>query len=366
MKLFYLLNGLLFLGIFFFLVVRLFRHYQDKNVYRIMKLFFISSVGALSISLISFLWFFDVLDYVATDFVMIFGVFLVVLSFVFFRVVFLFTNNKRLNYFLGLYIVSIVTLLLMRSEVALFLISSCLFLILIFMEFVLRGDAYRKVGYLGFLFSVVSLIFSLFLFLGMEFASVFIFVSGLALFWLFYVFVVDLKKYAILPPKYDHERGYLFVLFGHLIFVIAFVNFIFIGTIGVHEVGHYGVSQFFDCEGGRIIYENSLFHTEAVCGSEESIFYVTLGGVILPLLIAGMLFLLRGKFFREVALMVVGFNLASISRDLRAIFVSENFIVLALILGILFVVLGVFLIARSRIDNEIYEGGLDSFSPIHN
>jgi hypothetical protein len=359
MKGLFLSQGILCFGILLFILVRMFK-IKDKDSLKVMKSFLVLAISYLVISILSFLWFFEILDYYLNDFLIFFSFVIFVQNMVFFRVVYLFSRNKRMYYFLMLYLFSIPFLLLILNSFSiLFLILSYLFSLLIFIDFAIRDDIYRKVGYMGIFYSILSFVMFLFLFFNLENLFLFSFLSGILLFVFIVYFVYDLRKFAVLPFRSNRRgRSYFLRLLGHLIFVITIVNFVFIGTIGVHEFGHFSVSKIYGCEYGKIIYDGDLFHTEVLCSLDSVKIPVLLGGVLFPIFIALCLFFIGGSFLKEIALIMFGFNMVSVSKDLLDLSVSQNFVFVSIFIGVVFLVYGIFILARSKIDIEIYEGGV--------
>lgn len=356
MSFFYLLNGIIFLGFFSFIFFRYLKHYDKKDVSKIVKnvliLGFIYLLGAL----FSFLWYFNVVEYSLFDFqfVLAFGV--VLQTSILFRIIYLFSGNKKLRYFFFVYLFVLGVLFFVVKDVFYFFeIISLLVSSLLFVEIIFREDVYRKVGFFGLFYSLVSLVicfFSMFNFVSMFF---YYFFSGVLFFVFLYFLLFDLEKYPlVVGVERNEDKPHYLIVLGHIMFIIVLVNFTFIGTIAIHEFGHYGVSQFYDCEYSRIVFENSLFHTEILCSNVVDSIYVLLGGVLLPLLIAAVLFLLGGKFMKEVGLMMIGFNLVSISRDLSDLNLSLTFSILSSFIGAIFLIWGIMKLSRSRSEDVLF------------
>jgi hypothetical protein len=359
MKFLFLLNGILYLVIFLFFLLKFIKNYEKSTVKVARSFSFIGLIYFL-ISLSSILWFFDILNYVENDFLFLYAVALILQSLILFRVIYLFSQNKRLFYFLGFYLIILFSFLFsMNSFLNLSLIASSLFILLIFIEFTFLDECYKKSGYFGILYATISIIFNLILFLGKGNVYFFSLIFGIFFLVFAYLFLSDLEKFPLnCPLKFRKERSYLFTLLGHLIFIITLANFVFIGTIAIHEFGHYGASKFYDCDYQKIVYEGDFFHTEILCSSLGNNLGVVLGGILLPLVLALVLFFIGGSFMREVAFLVFGFNLISISRDLSDLGVSDNLAFISIFCGILALIYGLFLLAKSKSEESLY---LDEF-----
>ncbi len=365
MKIIFLLNGILYLGIFLFLFLKFIKNY-DKSTVKVAKSFSFIGLIYFLISLSSILWFFNVLSYSEHDFLFLYAVGLMLQSLILFRVIYLFSKNKRLFYFLGIYLVILFSLFFsLGNFLYLSLVASSLFTLLIFIEFTFLDESYRKAGYFGILYATFSIIFNLILFVGKGNVYFFSLISGIFFLIFAYLFLSDLRKFPLnTTSKIKKEKSYLFTLLGHLIFIITLTNFVFIGTVGIHEFGHYSVSKFYDCEYQQIVYDGDFFHTDILCRSLESNVGVILGGVLLPLIVALLLFLMGGKFMKEIALLIFGFNLISISRDFSDLGISDNLIFISIFCGVLILIYGLFLLAKSKSEETLYLEGFKDNSVI--
>jgi len=137
----------------------------------------------------------------------------------------------------------------------------------------------------------------------------------------------------------------------HFIFIIVITNFILVGTIGVHELGHLTTAKFANCSDAKIVYEIGGFpHTEVNCEDTTSLFKWTLGGIFAPLIISLLLLFVGGKFIRELALQVIGFNLIISYLDLIELTFSRIFSTFIFMTGIVLVIFSLGLLANSRIN----------------
>lgn len=356
MNFFYLLNGVVFLAFFIFVFFRYLRHYDKRDVSKVVKNVLILGFVYLLGSLLSFLWYFNVVDFSIFDFQFFLTLGIVFQTSILFRIIYLFSGNKKLKYLFFIYLFVLFVLIFVIKDVFYFVeIISLLVSSLLFVEIIFREDVYRKVGFFGLLYSLLSLIFcflSMFELISIVFYSFF---SGVLFFVFLYFLLLDLKKYPLIVGiERKESRPHYLIVLGHIMFIVVLVNFTFIGTIAMHEFGHYGVSQFYDCEYSRIVFEKSLFHTEILCSNLIDSIYVLLGGVFLPIFFAVILFLVGGKFVKEVGLMIVGFNLVSISRDLGDLNLSLIYSIIASFVGAIFLVWGIMKLSRSRSEDVFF------------
>jgi type III secretory pathway component EscU len=154
-------------------------------------------------------------------------------------------------------------------------------------------------------------------------------------------------------PLENKKRSYLLDFLRYFIFIIILTNFIFIGTITVHEVGHLLTSRTLGCEFGKIIYEQGFPHTEILCNdSFNSLTKVILGGILLPILIAILLYFAGGTFIRELSLLIIGFNLIISYQDILDIGISKNISIFSSIIGGVLILASIGLLAKSRTSEE--------------
>ena len=355
MNFLFLLNGLLCLTIFIFFIVKFIQHFEKEGG-KIARSFSFIGFIYFVISLVSFLWFFEVLKYAPNDFLFLYSVALIIQSLILFKVIYSLSKNKRLFYFLSFYLIGLFFLLFsINSFLKLSLIASSLFSLLLFIEFSFLGEHYRKTGYFGMFYSAISILSGILVYLKIGSVYSFNIVLSLAFLIFSFHFLKNLKKYSQdLKTQSPKEKSYFFHLLSHLIFIIAFTNFIFIGTVGVHEFGHFGTSKFFDCAYQKIVYDGEFFHTEILCSNTSSDFFVTLGGIALPFLVALFLFLVGGKFMKEVAILMACFNFIAISNDLSFLGISDNLIIVSIVLGVGLIIYGLLLLAKSRSEENLY------------
>ena len=174
--------------------------------------------------------------------------------------------------------------------------------------------------------------------------------SNIVFFFLMISFLKDLKKHPPLHREYfKYRKNSVFLAFlRYFIFILILTNFVFIASIAIHEFGHFTVAKFYNCEYNKIVYDDSFPHTETLCKDLENNSLVVLGGVLLPFFISGILFIIGGKFIRDISLLITGFNLIASNRDLLEMGFSDNLIMAAVVLGIILLIAGISMLARSR------------------
>ncbi|MBR9706443.1 hypothetical protein GOV14_05385 [Candidatus Pacearchaeota archaeon] len=229
-----------------------------------------------------------------------------------------------------------------------FLIASFLLSLLFFINLAVRFDTYRIVGYLGIFYSLTAFCFWASNLLGLGDSFILSIFSNLVFLILVYYFVKDVKAYVPARHYKDKKEHYILVLFRYFVFVAVVVNFVFLGTLGVHEFGHYTTSKFYDCSYQSIIYEGNLPKTEVLCDDLSDINIILLGGIFLPIIFVILLFFVGNKFLRELGFLILGFQLIASYRDLLDLGISENLSFGLSFIGFLCLMVGIVLIIRSR------------------
>jgi hypothetical protein len=308
----------------------------------------------------SFLWFFDFLKYRANDFEFIYSLAILVQSLLLFIIIYLFSGNKKLFYFLFFYLMVFLSFFYNAFNfLYLFLITSFLLTLLFFIGLLYKSDFYKKISYLGIIYSFVSLFLFFLLLFNIGEAYTF------SLFSNFLFFILTIQILEILsknPPlhknysSYGRTDSYFVTFFRYFIFILILTNFVFIATIAIHEFGHFTVAGFYDCEYKRIVYEKNFPHTEVLCRELTNRNWVTLGGLLSPFLISLFLLIVGGKFIKDISLLIIGFNLIASNKDLLDLGFSENLVMASIIAGILFLIFGIVMLARSRTEEYGFIG----------
>lgn len=350
-----LINGIVSLAIALLLGLNFFKHFKNKKVHDIVN--YLSFIGALYffVSVFSFLWAFEVLDYSSEDFLFLYSLVVLIQSIFLFLVIYRISENKRLFYFLFFYLIIFLSFFSSAFNfLYLFLITSFLLTLLFFINLCFRRDVYSKIGYMGIFYSSFSLLlYTLLLF---RIGEVFVFSVFSNFFFLIlaFIFLRDIKKYPKSRKKKRKRKIPRFLVFlRFFVFILILTNFVFIATIAIHEFGHLTVSRFYDCSYSRIVYDEDI-HTEFLCSEIPNNSVVILGGVLLPFIIAVFLLILGGKFIKDISLLIISFNLLASNRDFLELGLSGNIVMLSLILGVLFLIAGIVLLVKSRLEEKSY------------
>ncbi len=357
MNFLFLINVIFSFAISFIIALGFFRFHKDKFLSKI--IYYVSPITFfyLLIALSSFLWFFSFFEFSPGDFLILYSIIIFLQSLLFLKVISLISRNRKLFYFLLFYAIPFISFF--YSGAIFFnslIVISLLLCFLFFIDLTFRSDLYDKLGYLGMFYSLLGIIFQVFSLFFPDKLFLFSIFSEALLFIFFYLFLRDLS---INPPVAERKlvfkkKPYLFSVLGHMVFIIVLANLIFVGTIALHEFGHFSVAKLLGCEAGKIVYENGYFHTEVLCKDDSKTIYVLLGGILIPFIFAVILFFSGARFMRDISILIAGFNLLSISRDFSELGFSKNLILISIFFGILILLLGVIILSKSKVEGDIY------------
>lgn len=352
MKWIFLINVVISLAVALMIFFNYIACYRNKKTSQIVNYFSLVSVIYFFIFIFSVLWFFEVLDYNSEDFLFIYSLAVFIQSIFFFVIIFLLSKNKKIYHFSFFYLIVLFSFFTaFFNFLYLFLITS--FLVSIFI-FVYLSNFYSNSGKVGIVYSVISLILSLLFLFGIGNLLFLSFFSNL----LFLILTKSiLKEFGnVLPGKtadsVENKASFFIKFMRFFVFILVLSNFAFISTITLHEFGHFSIANFYKCEYNRIVYEKSL-HTEILCDYYSSK-YLSLGGILLPFFAALILLLVGGRFLKDIAFLIIGFDLIASNQDFYDLGFSQNISTFLFFLGVLSIIVGIVLLAKSRISHEIY------------
>lgn len=306
------------------------------------------SLSYLILSLAFFIWSFEIFSFERIDFLVVYSFTLLLQTFGLVSILYHYNQNKKV--FFSLFaILALIPLATINIFYLHFLIPLSLFIILL--SFLTFSDSHQKSTSFLIAYASLSLFGYLVSFVFERFIVVSVLISTLLFFLFFYNFLEILRNHQkpFLPPK-KKEESIIVSFLKHFIFIIIITNFIFIGTVSIHEIGHLVASSASPyCEGERIVYElDELPHTETECSDTRSEIIWVLAGLVLPATIALTLFFVGSGIMRELALQIFGFNLLISYRDLIALGSSKFLSLFGVFIGVLFLILSIVLMARSR------------------
>lgn len=342
------------LAIVSFLAARAVKLYLKDKLTRQLAWFFSIGCGYIILLVISALWASGNLEYISRDLSIIYSLILIFQTAALLIISGNATGKKRISYFLALYAMAAIFFVVSLDYFSYFalIISLALNLLLAF-GFIFAYKDYRWEGYLLAIYASVSLI--LILLLGGHNILISSLVS-MALFLVFiYYFARKIESHVFVKHADEGEENYIFTFIRYFVFIIVITCIMLVSTIAVHELGHVAAAKYYGCEFTTVLFvEDKYPHTEVICSDEGAIFWTSLFGVILPILIALILFIIGGSFIRDISLLMLGFNFVAAYRDLHNTGMSGSLIISILVLGLIIIALSVILLARSRVEGSIF------------
>lgn len=350
----FLMNFILSFLIFAILSFWSFKNHSKSKT--LAKNFLIIGLANFIISVFSLLWFVDVVNFSNFDFLLIYSSMVFVQGFSLFFVVYRLTQEKRLFYLLSFYSLVFLSILFLDiSFMKIFIELYFLFVFLLSLSFLSRKDDYQNIAFFQMGYSGISLLLNIFVLADIEnlyFMSLFY----SALFIGFIIFLIKYISSGPLPllKKKKVKTSYFFSFLRSFVFVVALINFVFISTVVIHEFGHLIVSYLYNCSSRQIVFSAGFPDTQILCSNLSSTLYVTLGGILVPLVLGFILFLVDGPFLKEIGLLIGGFNLIISSKDYLQIGLSNNLSLLLVIIGIIFAAGGIIYMAKSKSEEYLY------------
>lgn len=356
MNFIYLVASIITILIGIFTFIFSFKNFSESHLKRIHFSYLILSISFL---IEAFLFFTASLDYIVLsiqDFYFIQLVLLLVRTAILVLIFSIIIGNKNLRYILTLYLILILVYLFSKNFYGPFFLSSYLILLLTFL-ISFSFEEFFKVSIIGIIYVVFSAI---------AFTFTLFYPKGMFILWvlsliLFSILVVRLwleiikNKIKIIKNKRVKKPQNFFIEFiRYFVFIILLTNFIFVGTVTTHELGHYSLANFFGCSSSRIVLEGSLPHTEILCQNEDPLTRLVplIGGILIPILIALIFFFVGGKFITEMGLLVMGFNLIISYNDFLDLGLSSTVGLFLRLFGISIILSAVGLLASSRVDEK--------------
>ncbi len=353
----FIINFFVYLAITAMLEFYYFKYREDKRINSIMKEVAFLGLSALIIAVFSFLWLFEILNYNPSDFLLIFSLISFIQGIILFMIIYKISNrNKNLFYFLGFYLFTFIAVLLVHiSFMQIFVEVHFLFILLISIALFSREDDYRNIGIFGMSYSGLSLLLQVLVLAGVGQLYFFSIFYG-ALFLGFMIFFFDYikDKPLSLSSVSKKQKSYFFHFLRSFVFIVALINLVFIGTVVIHEFGHLMVSYLYQCASRQIVYSAGFPDTQILCSNLTSTLYVTLGGILAPVIIGIILFFIGGRFLREIGILMVGFNMIIASGDYLNLGLSSNLAFFIVIIGVLISIIGIISLAKSKSEDYIY------------
>ena len=346
MEVVFLLNslfaGLIPLAILAHFLLELNRNSLKKRDFTLILIALIYTI----FSMILFLWM-NGSDFKKADFFTILSTVLIIQTISLLTILYQSTKNKKVFYALIPFPILIV-LIYFAPEFIHLLIPTSLLITLV--SFLIIADTHEKSIPSLIIYSSLSLLIYLIFLINETLIPLF----NLGALALFLYFILIFTKHLREKPEFlliqqTKINSPIITLLKNFVFLIIMTNFIFIGTISIHELGHLGMAKFTNCDETRIVYELGGFpHTEVNCIDKSSKSLWIIAGIILPLIIALFLALSGGPQIKELSLQIIGFNLVISYLDLIEVGLTKILSIFSSAIGVSLIFLSLVLLARSR------------------
>jgi hypothetical protein len=352
MDILFLLSFIISFLIFITILIELIRNYEDKSRNKLLICLFILGLGYLIISILFLIWALNFLAYAKEDLKLIYTILIISKSFILGGFTYIFTRNKSIPPLFSGYTLLLILMFFLKSQALIVsMIISFIFIASLFWIIRSSNEKCKRISWLGILYAVVALIFQILLNFNIG-NKIFFFILSTTLFLVW--FFLFLKKMKECPQKIEEkapkrESLYVVSFLKNFVFIIIFSVFILVGTIGLHELGHFAVSKAYACEYSSIIYSQDLAYTKMLCEGSNRTFLI-LGGIFLPIILALILFAISNKIIKEAAYLIIGFGLISAYKDFEELGLNPNGKIVLMILGAVFIAVGIALLSKSKIE----------------
>ncbi|MFW6233609.1 MAG: hypothetical protein ACOC3Z_03025 [Nanoarchaeota archaeon] len=204
--------------------------------------------------------------------------------------------------------------MLFLNQFEFFLIQISLIIILI-LSILFYKIKQKQIGKSGMFYSLLSIVLISLTRPDFNFLIYFIFISEIFFLIFFSKILKKIQENNFFKPKKISKKSVFFSFFQHFIFIIVISVIVFIATVSIHESGHFFSSKMNNCEYQRIIFQKNLPDTQIICSENQNINIIILSGIFSPFVLSALLLISGGKIIREIALMMIGFNLLLSYKD---------------------------------------------------
>jgi len=307
----------------------------------------IIGVAHLVFAVILCLWALNMFPFSLADYTALYSVVVTFQAVALVGIVYNSTHKKRALLPLFLYLVVIPFMLVNKSYGHMVVPFS---LIIILLAFTLFSNLHKRLNQTPLIYSSVSLAGYIVSALWPNLLLLASSVSGL----LFLIFVHSFTKGLRSKPEYIPEQlssqPRTIKFLKHLLFIVILTNFVFIGTIGIHEVGHVVSAKLFDCENAQVIVEfDTMPHAETACSNNPSPLKLVSGALLLPLVFALFLATSNGAHMKEISLQIISFNFLISYQDFLLIGFSTPLALFIVFTGAVLAILSMGLLANARV-----------------
>jgi hypothetical protein len=314
-------------------------------------------VGALGVvlllpALMNLLWAFAALPPTAQDALFINGIFSIAVPVIMLAIIYRLTGNRNLLYLLLMFSIAFVALpySFSRFFISVLIAANILLLLVSLDALLIRRYHIQFAGVAGALTSLTSIFFSVMAYFGASYTSLWWFVPNCMLALMIYMLHLDQKYFSLISPREPTRRPHvkrvlLWLLFvRYMLYIMGVAAITLISTVSVHELGHAITASYYGCDPARIVYDlHKAPYTEIGCISGDApLFTITIAGLFLVMIAVAIFFLAEGRFTTRLAQLMLGFGFLIAYSDLRELGVSENILIIIVMLSLLIVLAAVF------------------------
>lgn len=357
LNLLFLLNVLISLSIAVFISINFVKN--NKKYPSLKRIFFLLLVMGFIFVLYSAvfsLWLLNLTVYNSQDFLLIHSILVSIEAFLLLLIIYNLRKNKKIFYLFFIYLIFLFSVII-GWNFSNFLLMSSLMLIMVLFILLISVPNFTRISKFAIFYCSISLLLEITFLFKNQPSPIIGLISNLFFFLFIFFFLMDIKYIHILNSnkKIKFKKSYyLFDFLRYFIFIVILTNFVFVGTLAIHEGGHFFVSKLAtDCELERIIYDGSLPHTEILCNnSPDSLNKIIFGGIFLPVLVAFLFFFGGGTFMKEISLLIMGFDILISYKDFIDLGFSQTISSFFSMFGVGIIILAILILAKSRTTEE--------------
>lgn len=339
------------------LIYNYFRHYQNDKIRKVSNWFSLSFIAYLLLALLFFSWSFEYIKYSSSDFNIIYSSILIFLVLLFFKIVFLITNDKKIFYYFIIYILlALFSLFITNNFYKIILPLSYFVLLFLSFSYFLARKECKHFGYALATYSAFSLLIQVLSLVGFKISNISIIISFLFYLIVVIIFIKDASNFPRNVEKIKYNNDSKIVNFvRYFIFVLILFNLILLSTLVIHESGHIFSAKLLNCQYHTYVFDDNgrSLQTETFCSNSLTGLIVALGGIILPLIVAIIFYLVGGNLSKAISLIMLGSGVLMSSADLIVMGVSDNLVFSVDFVSVIIIVWGVVSLSKFKF-NELF------------
>lgn len=285
-------------------------------------------------------WFFSISSPVGREIMLFDSMFLVLQSTLLVIALGYLSKQRHLLFLLFVYLFAAASVYVSFADFFLVVqFISYLILLLGFLSVAEEGPL-GKVSLFGSLYSSMSLVVVLVL----QFTKLnIVFVQPLVQLLLVIAFYHFYAYIRYVPEKRPKKECLIVSLVYQIFSLIIILVISGVAVVAIHELGHALAAKYFGCEVTKaVLYDAKTFpHTELVCSDPSNNLVIVLAGLFLPTLVGILLLWFGEPFLEDLSYLIIGFSFYFSNRDILDLGLSQNFIIVLMVISFLFLFIGV-------------------------